>query len=182
MNIVTKADLAVLEWIQENMRCGFLDSFLSFITTLGDGGFIWILLAAALILIPRTRKYGLTAAAALIIGALICNVTLKPLIARIHPFKIVDTVRVIIPLPMDYSFPSGHTTSSFAAAFALMLTKARGWPAAVLLASVIAFSRLYLFVHYPSDVLAGVLIGLAAAEAGRRLLWRNGTAKSSTGK
>ncbi len=182
MNIVTKADIAVLEWIQENLSCGFLDSFLSFITVLGNGGFIWILLAAALLLIPRTRKYGLTVAAALIIGALICNVTLKPLIARIRPYEIVDTVRVIIPLPEDYSFPSGHTTSSFAAAFALMLTKARGWPAAVLLAAVISFSRLYLFVHYPTDVLAGILIGLAAAEAGRRIIWRKEISGISTGK
>lgn len=106
------------------------------------------------------------------IGALLCNVTLKPLVARLRPFEIADTMRqLLIDPPSDFSFPSGHTTSSFAAATALAAARARGGLAAMILAAVIAFSRLYLYVHYPTDVIAGALIGAFSGLAAYALVW-----------
>ena len=160
IDAVTRGDLAILDFMQAHLSCGFLDTVMPALTRLGDSGVIWIVLAAALLLFPRTRKYGLAAALALVIGALLCNVTLKPLVARLRPFEIADTMRqLLIDPPSDFSFPSGHTTSSFAAATALAAARARGGLAAMILAAVIAFSRLYLYVHYPTDVIAGALIG-----------------------
>ena len=172
-NAVTRGDLAVLDFIRDHFSCGFLDAVIPVVTRLGDSGVIWIVMAAALLLFPRTRKYGLAAALALVIGALICNVTLKPLVARIRPYELADMAqRLLIDPPSDFSFPSGHTTSSFAAATALAASKAKGWPAAMALAVIIAFSRLYLYVHYPTDVIAGAVIGAASGLIGYALVWK----------
>ena len=172
IDAVTRGDLAILDFMQAHLSCGFLDTVMPALTRLGDSGVIWIVLAAALLLFPRTRKYGLAAALALVIGALLCNVTLKPLVARLRPFEIADTMRqLLIDPPSDFSFPSGHTKSSFAAATALAAARARGGLAAMILAAVIAFSRLYLYVHYPTDVIAGALIGAFSGLAAYALVW-----------
>jgi len=160
MNAVTKADLAVLDFIQEHIRADFLDPFMTVVTALGNSGILWVALAAVLLIFKRSRKYGLMVAVALILGVLICNVTLKPLVARIRPCELVESVKLLISAPADYSFPSGHTTSSFAAASALFFSGAKGRYAALALALLIAFSRLYLYVHYPTDVLTGMIIGI----------------------
>lgn len=160
MNAVTKADLAVLDFIQEHLGGGFFDSFMMAVTSLGDSGILWIALAAVLLIFKRSRKYGLMVALALILGALICNVTLKPLVARIRPYELAESVKLLISAPTDYSFPSGHTTASFAAASSLFFSRAKGRYAVLALAVLVAFSRLYLYVHYPTDVLTGMLIGI----------------------
>jgi undecaprenyl-diphosphatase len=85
----------------------------------------------------------------------------KPLIGRVRPCDVNTAVQLLIARPADFSFPSGHSASSFAAVFALYFRGARLWKPALALAVLIAFSRLYLYVHYPSDVLAGILIGAA---------------------
>lgn len=176
MNAVTKADLAVLNFIQDHICVGFLDSFMMAVTSLGNGGILWIALAAVLLIFKKSRKYGLMMALALILGALICNVTLKPLVARIRPYELAESVKLLISAPADYSFPSGHTTASFAAASSLFISGAKGRYAVLLLAVLIAFSRLYLYVHYPTDVLAGMMIGifcgwLSCSVVGR--VWEN---------
>ena len=105
IDAVTRGDLAILDFMQAHLSCGFLDTVMPALTRLGDSGVIWIVLAAALLLFPRTRKYGLAAALALVIGALLCNVTLKPLVARLRPFEIADTMRqLLIDPPSDFSF------------------------------------------------------------------------------
>ncbi len=173
MNAVTRGDLAVLDFIRSHLSCGFLDVMMPAVTHLGDSGMIWIVLSAVLLLFPRTRKYGLTVALALVVGAIICNLTLKPLVERIRPYELVGlTNQLLIDPPSDFSFPSGHTTSSFAAASALVLMRARGWQAAAVLAVLIAFSRLYLYVHYPTDVIAGAVIGVVSGLAAYVLVWK----------
>ncbi len=175
MNAIVSADLAVLDFIQEHFRSTFFDFVMPAVSSLANGGIFWIALSVVLLLFRRTRKYGLTMALALIFGALVCNVILKPAVARIRPYDLVGDIQLLIPRVSDFSFPSGHTTSSFAAASALIFSKARGRFAALALAVLIAFSRLYLYVHYPTDVLAGILIGLCAGAAAWKIVqkvWR----------
>lgn len=153
-------ELAILDFIQSNLRCGILDSVMIFITGLGDSGKIWIACTILLLLIPRTRKAGLAMGIALALEIICCNVVLKPFVARIRPCDVNTAVQLLIERPLDYSFPSGHTASSFAAASALYFGSKKIWIPAAILAGLIAFSRLYLYVHYPTDVLAGALIGI----------------------
>ena len=154
-------DGGVLLFIQENIRNTILDSIMVFITTLGDKGYIWIA-ATILLLIPKkTRKVGMMSAIALLGSLIINNEIIKNLVKRPRPFVTFTDLQIIIPTPSQYSFPSGHTSSSFAAAavFYRHLPKKLGIPS-VVLAGLIGFSRLYVGVHYPTDVLAGVVMGI----------------------
>lgn len=161
-------DLPILEWIAGNLRCAFLDAVMPVITTLGDAGIFWIILSALFLCIPKYRKAGLAMGISLLVGLLICNVTLKPLVARPRPYDYQldhfgKTIQLLIAAQHDFSFPSGHTLASFEAATALTIYhKKLGIPALVL-ASLIAFSRLYLYVHYPTDVLFSVALGVGIA-------------------
>lgn len=154
-------DLNLLLWIQDNLRTPFLTPLFVFITTLGNGGMLWILLSIGLMLPKKTRKTGLMCMAALCLSFFVNNLLLKNLVERMRPFDAYQTVIPLIAKPTDYSFPSGHTAASFACAgvLARYLPRRFGIPA-VFLAALIAFSRLYLGVHYPSDVMAGMISGI----------------------
>lgn len=158
-NLLT-LDGAVLLWIQEFLRHPFFDPIVIFITSLGDAGLIWIV-ATILLLIPKkTRKAGCISALALLGSLLINNYLIKNLVARPRPFTKLAELTILIPKPGEFSFPSGHTSASFAAAtvFYRHLPKKLGVPA-MILAVLIGFSRLYVGVHYPTDVLAGAILG-----------------------
>ena len=145
------------------------------VTKLGNGGIFWIIVSVVLMLIPKYRKAGFSMGAALLLGLLLCNLTLKPLVARIRPYDYqLEHFGKVIPLlisaPHDFSFPSGHTIASFEAATALLLhNKKLGIPAMVL-AALVAFSRLYLYVHYPTDVITSILLGVGLAFLGTWLV------------
>lgn len=161
-------DLPILDWIAQNLKNPLLDTLMPLITMLGDAGIFWIAVAVALLIFPKTRKIGLSMGAALLIGLLICNVTLKPLMARMRPYDYQmlyygKVIPLLIEAPHDYSFPSGHTLASFEAAVALTVYNRKWGIPALVLAAVIAFSRLYLYVHYPTDVLFSMLISVAIA-------------------
>ena len=164
-------DLPILDWIAANLTSPALDWLMPRITALGNAGIFWILVAVVLLLLPKHRRAGAAMGAALLAGLLICNVLLKPLCARIRPFDFQllyfgKTIPLLISAPGDFSFPSGHTIASFEAATVLLLYRCKWGIPAIALAAVIAFSRLYLYVHYPSDVLfamaAGIGIGFGA--------------------
>ena len=155
-------DMAVLNFIQNHLRNTVGDHLFPVITALGNAGLVWLVLAAVLLILPRTRKLGLIVTTALILEAIPCNLILKPLVERARPFTVNPAVELLIAKPADFSFPSGHTSASFAVASALFFRKERLWIPAGILAVLVAFSRLYLYVHYPSDVLAGALIGILA--------------------
>lgn len=167
-NIALSFDLPILDWIQSNLKSGFMDFIMPIITVFGDDGIFWIACAVLLLFFPKTRKIGLGMGIAMAIGLLICNVTLKPLIARTRPYDLQAEMGILIPLLTermhDFSFPSGHTIASFEAATVLLKNSKKMGIPAMILAVLIAFSRLYLYVHYPTDVLfsvvAGTLIGL----------------------
>ena len=168
-------DLPILDWIAANLKCGFLDFLMPLITLLGDAGIFWIACSVVLILIPKYRKTGLNMGISLLIGLLVCNVTLKPLVGRIRPYDyqmqyFQKEITLLVEGLHDYSFPSGHTIASFEAATALLIgNKKLGIPAMVL-AVLIAFSRLYLYVHYPTDVLASIVLGIGIAFLGTFLV------------
>ena len=162
-------EIEILNMIQK-IRTPLLDTFTSNITKLGNAGIVWILLTIVLLLIPKTRKSGLILAVALIVDLILCNGILKPLIARLRPFDVNNAIQLIVPRPHDYSFPSGHTAASFTAVMALYLAgEKKLWKIALVLAVLIAFSRLYLYVHYPTDVLGGIIIGAIAGYIGYKL-------------
>lgn len=122
-------------------------------------------------MIPKTRKVGILVSVALLLDVLTCNVILKPLIARTRPYDVNTAVELLIRAPRDYSFPSGHTAASFAAAAALWFAdkKKLAIPALVL-AVLIAFSRMYFYVHYPTDVLGGAILGMVCGWLSYKLL------------
>ena len=160
------AELAVLDWIQAHLRCGFLDAVLPWISWTCDHGEIWILLAAVLLFWKKHRWTGVSVSFALILDLICCNMILKPLVGRIRPFAVNTAVELLTAPPADASFPSGHTAASFAAVFALRAFGSPLWKPAAVLASVIAFSRLYLYVHWPTDVLGGIVVGAVVGTAG----------------
>ncbi|MCL1903782.1 MAG: phosphatase PAP2 family protein [Oscillospiraceae bacterium] len=154
--------MKILDFIQNNIRNEFLDVLMQIVTHIGDYGLIWLITAIVLIAIKKHRACGIIMAVSLLLCLLIGNIMLKPLIARPRPFSENSTITLLIAPPSDYSFPSGHTMSSFAATTVLFLSSLGRYIKipALILSTTIAFSRLYLYVHYPSDVLAGALMGI----------------------
>ena len=163
--MLQELDFSILYWMQAHLRCGFLDRIMPAISSLGNYGFIWIMIALAFLLLKQHRRCGITLAAGLICSPLIGNLLLKPLIARPRPCWLDETVVLLTALPRDYSFPSGHSLCACIAAVILMRYDRRFGIPALIMAVLIAFSRLYLFLHFPSDVLAGILLGVGVGLA-----------------
>ena len=156
-------ELAVLESIRQSLESDFFQILMVGISTTGNAGAIWIALAIGLLFFQKTRLAGLTVSLSLVLSAIFCNLTLKPAVERLRPCDISDRVSEIIVCPSDFSFPSGHTSAAFAAATAIMFFYPKYGLLALLLAAIIAFSRLYLFVHFPTDILFGILLGTTCA-------------------
>ena len=160
-----------LIFIQEHLRLPALDAIMKFITHLGDTGAIWIVFTLLLLCIPRTRKAGVICAVAMIANLLLTNIALKNIIQRIRPYDVMDSLKILVEAEHDFSFPSGHTAASFSCAWAMRRTLSKKiWIPAIILAVLISISRLYVGVHYPTDVLAGVIVGSFAAEISFRAL------------
>lgn len=168
--IIQQIDESILLFIQEYMRQDWMDWFWKTVTHLGDGGIIWIVLALILLIPKQTRSAGAAALLAMGIGALITNVAIKNIVARIRPYDTITELILLIERQHDFSFPSGHTCASFAAACALYRTLPRKCGiACIVLAVLISLSRLYVGVHYPTDVLGGAAVGIFAGWAGWKL-------------
>ncbi len=174
-------ELSMLNFIHQYLNFNILDPLFKVITYSGNKGAIFIVFSIALLIHKKTRKIGIYCLASLAIGALITNVSLKPLIARIRPYEYSDIVIKIIK-PTDYSFPSGHTTAGFAVAFVLLKERFTYGEQKIYLyvlayAILMAYSRLYFYVHFPSDIIAGILIGFVASlgakfSVDKLLVWR----------
>ena len=163
-------ELQILDALQ-TIHNSVLDILMCAITRLGDAGIIWILLCIVLLAIPKTRKSGIILMAALIVDLVVCNGILKPLVHRVRPFDVKTGMELLVKRPTDFSFPSGHTAASFTSVMALYLAgEKKLWKPALVLAVLIAFSRLYLYVHYPTDVLGGIAVGLMAGALGYWLM------------
>lgn len=163
---LTDWDLGVDNWIQ-TWRTPFLDSLFTVITKLGDEGLIWIAVAIVFLCFKRTRKIGITMGLGLIITTILGNEILKKIVERPRPFDtpgaLLDGDSLLVPRPGQFSFPSGHTGSSFASAVSIVLYDRKWGIPALILAVLIAFSRLYVYVHFPTDVMAGTILGTVSA-------------------
>lgn len=160
---------AIQTWHNE-----ILDKIMIFASTIGDNGFIWIVAALVLLCMKKYRIYGAAVLLALLLGYIGGNVILKNLFMRQRPNWLYPEITLLIVNPHDYSFPSGHTQAAFAAAVSLLYMNKRIGIAALVLAAVIGFSRLYLYVHFPSDVLLGMLFGIFWAIAAHWIIQRIG--------
>lgn len=165
VHFITNIDREILLFIQEFFRYDFLNPIMKFITTLGNGGAIWILLSLCLCINKKTRKIGIVSLCSLAFCFMINNIILKNLVLRIRPYDQFPEIIRLVQKPHDYSFPSGHTCSSFAAAciYYRYFDKKYGI-AALVLAALIGFSRLYVGVHFPTDVLVGMMIGIIGSQ------------------
>ncbi|MGL5245852.1 MAG: phosphatase PAP2 family protein, partial [Sarcina sp.] len=129
-------------------------------TSLSNVGFIWILISIYLICKKKYRILGILTLSALILNTILGEGLIKHIVQRPRPFNTLSGLDIIIRKPMGYSFPSGHTSSAFAAVFMLSYYFKKYRLPLMALAILTGFSRIYLLVHYPSDVLCGVLLGL----------------------
>ena len=177
------SELAILDAIQ-TIHVGWLDTLVATFTSLGNAGALFIFTGLVLCCMPCTRKLGVAVLVAIALGALVTNLTIKPLLMRPRPCDVNPDIIMLVPRPHGSSFPSGHTTAAFACAGALLFMRDPRAPralavAALVVAILMGLSRLYCYVHYPTDVLAGCLIGLAAGFAAAKIIagwtrWREG--------
>ena len=161
--IMNGFEIKILDFIQNNLRTPFFDFFFSCITKLGDHGIFWIALSIILLIPKKTRKVGLTMSLSIIIGYLIGNIALKNIVARTRPYDLNTAIKLIASKPSDYSFPSGHTLISVECAVSIFFYNKKWGTAALVTAALVGLSRLYLYMHYPTDVLCGALLGVATA-------------------
>lgn len=157
-------DGQLLLWIQQHLRFDVLTPIVIRITGLGNKGLIWIALSVILLFPKKTRRAGILSLLALLGSLCITNLWLKPYVDRVRPYEVLSGLQCLIPAEADASFPSGHASAAFASAVVIYKSCKRWLGIPVLtLAFVIAVTRLYVGVHYPSDVIAGMVIGTLIA-------------------
>ena len=165
-HVIRKIDIKALNLITR-LHCAFLDTMMVMATYAGTGAFLWwVTLVAPFLLSDAYRRTGLTMIAALGVNYLLGEIIIKKAVGRIRPSALLPVEEMKVAKPTDHSFPSGHAASSFCAfAVTLFCCSPIWWIPALIVALIIAFSRLYLRVHYPSDVLAGIVLGMGVGTA-----------------
>lgn len=163
IDYITSIDFSILDFIQNNLRTEFLDFLMVFFSRIGEGGIVWILMALPMLFFKKTRVCGVCMLLSMGVTLLLGEFLFKNIFCRVRPCNINLDIDMLVNRPDSYSFPSGHTGSSFTAATSIFLHNKKFGVAAFVLAALIAFSRLYNYVHYPTDVLAGMLFGILIA-------------------
>ena len=153
-------EFSILNGLQQ-LRAPLLDALAIFFNYAGEHGELWIAITLILLLFRRTRKAGASMALALVLYLVTGDLLLKPLFSRPRPCDVNKAFTLLVQRPHGHSFPSGHTASAVAASFALWLQDRRLGTPALVLSAFIAFTRLYLYVHFPTDILGGLVLGLA---------------------
>ena len=157
---IENLEIEFLYAIQNLLKNPFMDGAMKGISYVGNSGALWIVVALVFLLTKKHRKTGVLMCVGLLLGLLVGNLLLKNLIARPRPCWVASEYALLIPSPTDYSFPSGHTLASFISAFIILdNSKKLGIPA-LIIATLMAFSRMYLFVHFPTDILGGIILAL----------------------
>ncbi|MBQ9757447.1 MAG: phosphatase PAP2 family protein [Clostridia bacterium] len=163
-------EFEILQAIHSFSKSAVLDFLVPKVSWLGNGGFIWIVLCVVLLITKKHRRCGIALSLGLVLCLIFGNIILKNLIARPRPCWIFDVPDMLIPIPTDFSFPSGHTYSSFLSAFVLLEYNKKWGFVALFVAAIMAFTRLYLFVHFPTDILGGVLLAAVIFLLVRKIL------------
>ena len=163
MKFIQSIDLNITNFIFSHLHNNILDFLMPIFSKLNNGGFIWILISLILIFNKKYRTVGFLTLIAVLIDYLIGEFTMKNIVQRARPFVSHDAIKLIITAPKGYSFPSGHSGSSFAAATILSIYFKKGRYLFFIFAFLIAFSRVYLGVHYFTDVLVGSVLGIIIA-------------------
>lgn len=157
------ADQIIINYIQNHFHNGFTDFIFPIITALGNAGVIWLVIGLCLVFTQKYRRYGVMIFIALALTYTLGDLVLKPMFARPRPYMDSPGRMLLINAPGSYSFPSGHAASSFSAATILWRMNRKFGLFCFILAALIALSRVFLFVHYPSDVLTGAVLGILCA-------------------
>lgn len=157
---MTDFELNILNFIAEKLSCPFLDKVMPVITVFGDHGIFWVALSLVFLIFKKTRPLGLSMVISIVLGYICGNIIVKNIVARARPYEYNSEIKLLINKLTDYSFPSGHSLVSFEAATCIFIRYKKWGIAAIIMAVAIAFSRLYLYVHFPSDVLTGTVFGI----------------------
>ena len=161
--LLWKYDFEILFFIKDHIRNGFLDVVVPFYTNLGDDGIIWIAVGLVMLVLKKTRKCGIMVLAALLVMLVLNNIILKNLIARPRPCATYPELVELVKIPHSYSFPSGHTVSAMAVAFTILTQHKKLGIVAFVMALLMGLSRLYVGVHFPTDVFGGIIVGALIA-------------------
>ena len=161
--LLWKFDFEILFFIQKYLRNDILDVIVPFYTSLGEDGIIWITVGVILLIPKKTRKCGIMVLCALLVMLVVNNIVLKNLIARSRPCWTYPEKVDLVEIPKSYSFPSGHTVSAFAVSLVILSQHKKLGIVTVIMAALMAFTRLYVFVHFPTDIFGGMLVGAAIA-------------------
>lgn len=156
-------ELEILDFIKDHIRNGFLDTVMPIVTMCGNLGIFWVAVALVISAKAKYRRCSITMLIGLIAGVLIGNLFVKNAVRRDRPCWIIEIQNMLIDNPQDFSFPSGHTLSSFCAASILFYYDKRLGIPSFGVAVLIAFSRMYLYVHFPTDIIGGALLGVLVA-------------------
>ncbi len=166
---MNSVEIQILKFVQETFSCDFLDAIFKFVSYIGNKGAIWIVCALILCIFKKTRKAGIISAISLIFCLTIGNMTLKPLIGRMRPYEFDTSLKVIIPLLKDASFPSGHTMAAFAFCHSTAKIYKKYRIPLYALAVFMGLSRIYLCMHFPTDVIFGAFFGILFAIASQKI-------------
>ncbi len=161
--LLWKFDFEILFFIQKYLRNDILDVIVPFYTSLGEDGIIWITVGVILLIPKKTRKCGIMVLCALLVMLVVNNIVLKNLIARSRPCWTYPEMVDLVEIPKSYSFPSGHTVSAFAVSLVILSQHKKLGIVTVIMAALMAFTRLYVFVHFPTDIFGGMLVGASIA-------------------
>lgn len=161
--LLWKFDFEILFFIQKYLRNDILDVIVPFYTSLGEDGIIWITVGVILLIPKKTRKCGIMVLCALLVMLVVNNIVLKNLIARSRPCWTYPEMVDLVEIPKSFSFPSGHTVSAFAVSLVILSQHKKLGIVTVIMAALMAFTRLYVFVHFPTDIFGGMLVGAAIA-------------------
>lgn len=178
--LLYRIDSAILRFIQSSLSSDASDFFFSHITVLANAGAFWIALSVVFAIIPKTRKMGFTMMLAMILGLIFGNLLIKNIVARMRPYQMDPTIQLIINQPSEFSFPSGHTLCSFGASISIYLNRKKLGICMIVLASAIALSRMYLYVHFPTDILGGILLGILTSNIAYLIINKIYMSKSNT--